>query len=348
METSKRRALGRGLAALLPPAPTARPAPEAPRRADEPVGPVETPAAPDAPPGLRPAEPPRGAATAATATATAADLAPGHVLLPLDAIRPGAAQPRRQFAEPELAALAESIAAQGLLQPVVVRRLPAAPAADTPAGPPAYELVAGERRWRAARMAGLDRIPAVVKEASDRDVLEMALVENLQREDLNPIEVAEAYRALVEDFALTQESIARRVGKQRSTVANHLRLLRLPTEIRDALRAGTITMGHARAVLGLENPALELEAFRRVLAGRLSVRETERLVQQLRAGRPAPRRSPEAGEIERAAARMAERLQRALGTKVEIRARGGRGRIVISYFSNEELDRLLERLEGRA
>lgn len=347
METSKRRALGRGLAALLPPAPTARPAPELPRRADEPVGPVETPTASDAAPGLRPAEPPRGADTTAAAAAAAADLAPGYVLLPLDAIRPGAAQPRRQFAEPELAALAESIAAQGLLQPVVVRRLPAAPA-DAPGGSPAYELVAGERRWRAARMAGLDRIPAVVKEASDRDALEMALVENLQREDLNPIEVAEAYRALVEDFALTQESVARRVGKQRSTVANHLRLLRLPAEIRDALRAGTVTMGHARAVLGLENPALEVEAFRRVLAGRLSVRETERLVQQLRAGRPAPRRPPEAGEVERAVARMAERLQRALGTKVEIRARGGRGRIVISYFSNEELDRLLERLEGRA
>lgn len=316
MDATKRRGLGKGLAALLPTA--------APR----PALPTERPAAAETR-ALEPEPEERG-----------------YFLCEIANIRPNAAQPRRHFPEDELAALAESIAAQGVIQPVVVRRLPAEPAA--PSGGPRYELIAGERRWRAARQAGLHHIPAVVREATDRDALEMALVENLQREDLNPLEVAEAYHTLVEEFALTQEAIARRVGRQRSTVANHLRLLRLPAEVKEALESGAITMGHARAVLGLEDPGLEVTAFKKVLAGRLSVRETERLVQHLReaSARGGPRRADrDAQAAERALARIGERLQRALGTKVEVRARGSRGRIVISYFSNEELDRLLERLE---
>ncbi len=316
MDTLKRRGLGKGLSALLP-----------------------------APP--RPTSGPSGPET--TGPEVAPDRGHGYFLCKVNSIRPNSQQPRRRFAEAELAALAESIAAQGVLQPVIVRRLPAA-AGEAAAR---YELIAGERRWRAAQLAGLAEVPAVVKEASARDALEMALVENLQREDLNPLEVAEAYRALIEEFALTQEEVARRVGRQRSTVANHLRLLRLPVEVKQALESGAITMGHARAVLGLEDAKLELEAFRRVLEGRLSVRETERLVQQLREGRG--RRplagagtgagAPQAGAADRALARVSERLQRALGTRVEIRGRGGRGRILISYYSNEELDRLVERLE---
>lgn len=316
MDATKRRGLGKGLAALLPTA-APRPAP---------------PSSPTAAVDARAAEP---------------EPAPqGYFLCDIDHIRPNATQPRRHFPEPELAALAESIAEQGVIQPVVVRRLPADPAAA--AGGARYELIAGERRWRAARQAGLERVPAVVREATDRGALEMALVENLQREDLNPLEVAEAYRTLAEEFALTQEAIARRVGRQRSTVANHLRLLRLPDEVKQALESGAVTMGHARAVLGLEDAALEVTAFKKVLAGKLSVRETERLVQHLReaSARGGARRADrDAQAVERALARIGERLQRALGTKVEVRARGSRGRIVISYFSNEELDRLLERLE---
>jgi ParB family chromosome partitioning protein len=332
METVRRRALGKGLSALLPTA--GAPQPVQPGVEPEAASGAEAPPVPER----------------------------GYLLLcDVSEIRPSRSQPRRHFPEEELAALAESIAAQGVLQPVLVRRLAAAPpvlgssgpsgeSADTGEPAPRFELIAGERRWRAAQRAGLTRIPAVVKEASDRDALEMALVENLQREDLNPLEVAEAYRTLVEEFALTQEAIARRVGRQRSTVANHLRLLRLPAEVRQALQGGAITMGHARAVLGLEDPALEVQAFRQVAAGRLSVRETERLVQQLREGRARPARRARRGDAaaERAIARLAERLQRALATKVEIKARGPRGRIVISYYSNEELERLLERLEGRA
>ncbi len=313
MDTTRRRGLGRGLAALLP---TTAPRPAAP-----------APAAAES----RALEPDAGS--------------PGYFLCNIRDVRPNAAQPRRQFAEAELASLAESIAAQGVIQPIIVRRLP--PTGAT--GEARYELIAGERRWRAAEQAGLEKIPAVVREATDRDALEVALIENLQREDLNPLEVAEAYRALVEEFALTQEAIARRVGRQRSTVANHLRLLRLPAEVKHALESGVITMGHARAVLGLEDAAVEVEAFRKVLAGKLSVRETERFVQQLReagARGRARKADPDAAAAERALARIGERLQRALGTKVELRARGGRGRIVISYFSNEELDRLLERLES--
>ncbi|HEX7128132.1 MAG TPA: ParB/RepB/Spo0J family partition protein [Thermodesulfobacteriota bacterium] len=315
MDATRRRGLGKGLAALLP---TAAP---------------------------RPATPSASAATETRAEEPDSG-ARGYFLCDIAQIRPNAAQPRRHFSEAELASLAESIAAQGVIQPVVVRRLPAE--ATSPSDGARYELIAGERRWRAARQAGLDRIPAVVREATDRDALEMALVENLQREDLNPLEVAEAYRTLVEEFALTQEAIARRVGRQRSTVANHLRLLRLPAEVKEALESGAITMGHARAVLGLEDPALEVTAFKKVLAGRLSVRETERLVQHLReaSARGRGRRpDPDAQAADRALARIGERLQRALGTKVEVRARGARGRIIISYFSNEELDRLLERLE---
>lgn len=315
MDTTRRRGLGKGLGALLP---TAAPRPQA----EAPAGPADTARAPEPDSGAR-----------------------GYFLCDIAEIQPNISQPRRHFPETELAALAESIAAQGVIQPVIVRRLPAEP------GSARYELIAGERRWRAARQAGLERIPAVVREATDRDALEMALVENLQREDLNPLEVAEAYRTLAEEFALTQEAIARRVGRQRSTVANHLRLLRLPAEVKQALDSGAITMGHARAVLGLENAALEVEAFRRVLAGGLNVRETERLVQHLReAGARGRRRpaDPDAKTAERALARIGERLQRALGTKVEIRARGSRGRIVISYFSQDELERLLERLEREA
>lgn len=315
MDTPKRRGLGRGLSALLPTPALTGEAPAPPTGAS---------------PGLRASvAPPRG-----------------YFHCKLSEIRPNSQQPRRHFAEGELAALAESITAQGVLQPVVVRRIP--PEA-VPAGEPTarYELIAGERRWRAAQQVGLTEIPVVVKEASDRDALEMALVENLQREDLNPLEVAEACRALIEDFALTQEEVARRVGRQRSTVANHLRLLRLPPEVKQALEGRAITMGHARAVLGLEDAQLEVEAFRRVLAGQLSVRETERLVQQLRdtRGRGTAGRGTAPGAGDRTLARLAERLQRALATKVEIRGRGARGRIVISYYSNEELDRLLERLE---
>jgi ParB family chromosome partitioning protein len=219
-----------------------------------------------------------------------------------------------------------------VLTPVVVRR--------TDAG---YQIVAGERRVRAAKLAGLARIPAVVREASDGQALEMALVENLQREDLNPLEAAEAYQRLTAEFGLTQEALAERVGRDRSSVANALRLLRLPKQIREDLADGTLSEGHARALLGLDRPADQLRVRAQVVKRGLTVRATEALVRRLRGPAPArPARSnPDAnlGELE-------DRLRTALGTKVRIQRAGAGGTVELSFFSADDLTRLVELILG--
>jgi len=254
--------------------------------------------------------------------------------IPLAELESNPLQPRRHFDQAALEELASTIKAHGVLTPVVVRRS---------AG--GYQIVAGERRIRAARLAGLTRVPAIVREASNAQALEMALVENLQREDLNPLEAAEAYQRLIEEFGLTQEEVAQRVGRDRSSVANALRLLRLPRRIREDIAAGSLSEGHARALLGLERQADQLKARDRIVAKGLSVRAAEALVRRLKRGdgKGAPR--PAAANPNLQA--LEEQLRQVLGTKVCIARTGPGGTIEISFFSDEDLTRLVELLAGQ-
>lgn len=252
----------------------------------------------------------------------------------IDQIRPGSRQPRAVFQDAPLAELAASIQEQGVLQPVLVRPV---------AG--GYELVAGERRWRAAKVAGLRTIPAMIRQLDDRGALEAALVENLQREDLNPIERAKAYRRLTEEFGLGQEAVARRVGRSQPSVANTIRLLSLPTEVQVAVEAGRLTEGHARALLAIESPARLLDVLRMVEAKGLSVRETELAAKRRVISREiAARRS----SIDQELNIIQRRLSGMLGAPVTISAdTSGRGEIRIAFYSPDDLDRLLVAIERR-
>ncbi len=279
---SRKRALGRGLEALIPP------------RADRESG------------GVR--------------------------QVPVTSVVPNPHQPRQRMDPESLAELAASIKEHGVLQPLIVSTLPG--------DPPRYQLIAGERRLEAARLAGLDVVPVIVKEVTPEQMLELALVENIQRADLNPLEEAAAYRQLVEEFGLTQQEIAERVGKNRVSVANALRLLRLPDFVQSVLAGGQISEGHARALLGLED---DLEAMRlalkKVIGERLSVRQTEELVRRLRAAPPSPKAtrtvSPETRALE-------QEFARALGTKVSLARSKKGGRLTIHFYSEEELQKLYE------
>jgi ParB family chromosome partitioning protein len=243
--------------------------------------------------------------------------------IPVDQIDPNALQPRKAFDPGPLDELARSIKASGLIQPIVVRRV-----RDR------WQIIAGERRWRAAKLAGLARIPAVVREASDGEALELALVENLLREDLNPIEEGEAYQKLLADFGWTQEELGGRVGRDQSTISNCLRVLKLPESIQDDLKTGRLTMGHARALLALPTAAEQLKLRDEILALSLSVRATEEGVHKRRVQPPlARRRSAEIAALE-------ESLQRSLMTKVKIMGTERHGRIEIAYATLEELERL--------
>ncbi|MCS6877739.1 MAG: ParB/RepB/Spo0J family partition protein [Geminicoccaceae bacterium] len=250
--------------------------------------------------------------------------------VPIEFLRPSPLQPRRQFPEAELEELARSIRDKGLLQPLLVR--------PAPAGAPGYEIVAGERRWRAAQRAGLHELPVLVRELADREVLELALVENLQRADLGPLEEARAYRRLIEEFGHDQEEVARVVGRSRSHVANTLRLLSLPEEVARLLEEGKLTAGHARALLGAEDPvALALEVVRR----ELSVRETEALVRAR-----ARRRDKSAGGRQRDPDLVAleRRLATRLGLPIAIRPKARGGSLTIRYSSLEQLEAVIRRL----
>lgn len=252
-----------------------------------------------------------------------------YFLCEIDMIRPNRYQPRRHFAVDELDELAESIRNQGIIQPLLVR------SADV-----GYELVAGERRLRAATQAGLDRVPVVVKDVSDSKMLEISLVENIQRENLNPMEEAEAYHRLITEFDLTQDQAAERVGKSRSAVANFLRLRQLPDPIKATILEGGLSMGHARALLGADTPAKQQAAWREVMAKKLSVRDTEALIKRINAGKK-PVRSPELTPEQRYFNDVSEDLSRHFGTRVNIQRKGKRGRVEIDFFNDEDLDRLL-------
>ena len=248
----------------------------------------------------------------------------------VDRITPSPFQPRRSFDEAKIAELAGSILNQGIIQPLVVR-----PKAD------GFELIAGERRWRAAMKAGLSRVPVVIRDASDHEALQLALVENLQREDLNPIEEANGYRRLQDEFHWSQEEVAEKVAKSRPAIANSLRLLSLPVEVQQEVSAGNLPAGQARALLGLQNEALMISACREVITKGLSTRETEKMIRHLVAGRKRRRAivgtDPDLKTI-------IEELQRALGTRVRLipKPRTNKGRIEIEYYTLPDLERIIQ------
>jgi len=260
----------------------------------------------------------------------------GVTQVPVSAVTPNPMQPRTALDPEALADLAASIREHGLIQPLVV----------TQQGPERYQLIAGERRWQAARLAGLATVPALVKEATPQQVLELALVENIQRADLNPLEEAAAFQQLVDEFGLTQEQVAERVGKSRVAVTNTLRLLRLPAEVKQALADGTVREGHARALLGLPTPEAQVAALKTVVGKDLSVRQTEELVRRLLA-EPPPQKpkdpvNPETEALER-------EFRDTLGTKVALyKSRKGRGRLVIHFYSEEELQTIYDVIVGGA
>lgn len=251
----------------------------------------------------------------------------------IDAIQPGRYQPRTRMDQEALADLASSIKSQGLMQPILVRSISTGN----------YEIIAGERRWRAARMAGLSEVPVVVREVGDNAALAMALIENIQREDLNPIEEAAGIQRLIDEFQMTHEAAAQAVGRSRSAVSNLLRLLSLTPSVRELLEGGTIDMGHARALLAL-SPQRQAEAARIVVGKGLSVRETEQLVASLIKESPTPPKR----RVDRDVARLEEELSERVGTRIEIKPGAkGTGKIVVRYASHDHFDDLVARLATR-
>ena len=253
----------------------------------------------------------------------------------IEQIRPNRFQPRMRFDAVELEELSNSIQEQGILQPLLVRKQTEG-----------YELIAGERRLRAAKMAGLTQVPVVVKRISDSKLLEMSIVENIQRENFNPIEEAEAYHRLITEFDLTQDQAANRVGKSRSAVANFLRLRQLPDPIKETIIDGTLSMGHARALLGVETSAQQSAAWRAVVSKGLSVRQTENLIRRLKSEKKEPQVAKKSSE-DRYLSDLADQLSRFFGTKVVIRKFGQRGKLEIEFYSNDDLDRLIKILKSR-
>jgi ParB family chromosome partitioning protein len=264
-----------------------------------------------------------------------AALAAGAVVqIPIEEITANPTQPRRYFDDKALGELTESIREQGVVQPILLRPIEGG-----------YQIVAGERRYRASCAAGLRTVPAIIRRMDQAQTLEIALIENIQREDLNPVEEAEAYRSLIDQFGYTQEELARRVGKDRSTVSNTLRLLKLPDEVLDALSRQQIAMGHGRALLGLKEHDAIREVFTQIVSDGLSVRQTEDAVR--RAGEPKRTRRT-VKELPKPLEAVQDRLARHLGTRVKLRprARGEGGKIVLEYYTAADLDRLIERIEG--
>jgi ParB family chromosome partitioning protein len=328
MKVSQRPVLGKGLASLLPGA-TAAPSPVV--------------APPSAPTGAEAAGP---ATTLEQIVYGNRDRHPGISMATFDEIQANPYQPRREFDESALIELSQSITANGIIQPLVVRKNPQG----------GYYLIAGERRLRAAKLAGLKQVPIVVRRTTDREALEMALVENIQRQDLNCIDEALAYFQLAQEFSLTQEQVAERVGKERATVANHLRLLKLPEVIIDDLKNGTLTLGHGKALLSLEDSAMRLKARFEILDKKLSVRDTEALVDDMKTAASAPASSPAApvaagqgpspSPLRQRMLSLAQELTRRWSAKVEMRGSERRGKIVFHYASRQELDRILEALQN--
>ncbi len=254
--------------------------------------------------------------------------AQGITEIDINNIQPSEYQPRKRFDESQLEELSLSIKSKGVLQPIIVRK----------ADDGSYRLIAGERRWRAAGMAGLKRIPAIVRDVTEAERVELALIENIQREDLNPIETAEACQRLIKDFHLTQEDLSNALGKQRSSIANYLRLLKLPFDVKQWIAKGDITMGHAKAILSLEKQGDQTEAGRRIIKKRFSVRQAEVLVQRMLRRKPSILKKKKDVHI----TDLEEGLKRFLGTKVKIYKGKKGGRIEVEYYSDDDLIRIIE------
>ena len=259
----------------------------------------------------------------------------GSLSLPISQVEPGLKQPRKRFDESALQDLADSIRTHGVIQPLTVRRLSSG----------YYQIIAGERRWRAAKLAGLTEVPAVIIEADDRKVMELGLIENLQREDLNPVEEANGYKVLMEEYGLTQEEVAHRVGKSRPAVANALRLLALPDPVHQLLEEGKLSAGHARAILAAPSGELQKKLAQKVIAEDLSVRQTEALAKRLAAGEkepPSPPPGPDLSIYLRAAEKS---LATRFGRKVHIVSGKKKGKVELEYYDPEDLNTLLDLLE---
>lgn len=254
----------------------------------------------------------------------------GFFYCPIESISPNPHQPRQNFSDSEMTELANSIKEKGIIQPILVSR-----AKD------GFQLIAGERRWRAAQKAGLDKIPAWIRDASPAEALELALIENIQRKDLNPIEEASAYQEMIQEFNLKQEALSKRIGKDRSTIANLLRLLKLPAIIQQDLIDGQLTAGHARVLVSIESQLVQKEIRDLTIKKSLSVRQIEALVKKTLA-----RKKPESPKKEKGyyIESLAKDLQKSLGTKVAIKRKGEKGRIIIEFYSDEELVRLIDQL----
>lgn len=306
-------ALGRGLGALLTKQPFAN-------KATPPTSPFQS--------------PPDSSASTAPSEAASAD---SVLRVDVSRIHPSALQPRRDFPQESLAELADSIREQGILQPLVVRK-----------DGDSFELIAGERRWRASQLVGLKQVPIIVREANDTTVLEWMLIENLQREGLNPIEEAKGYAQLVEQFSLRQEDVATKVGRSRVAVANALRLLRLPSELQIHLRENRLSVGHAKVLLGLDGPETQTLAAERVIRENLNVRQTEQLVaamqQKAAAGSIAPKGATTSKPQDAHLADLVSKLQERLGTKVGLRYSKGKGAVEIKFFNDDDLQRILDAL----
>ncbi len=259
----------------------------------------------------------------------------GSVSLPISQVEPGLNQPRKRFDEDALADLAESIRVHGIIQPLTVRRLATG----------YYQIIAGERRWRAAKAAGRAEVPAVIIEADDRKVMELGLIENLQREDLNPAEEARGYRTLMEDYGLTQEQVARQMGKSRPAITNTLRLLSLPEEVMKLVEEDALSAGHARAILGAPTAALQKEAAARVVKEGLSVRQTEALVKALQKEKK-EKPKPQGPDLSLYLGELEKDLAGRLGRKVKIAHKGKKGRIELEYYNEQDLEVLLALLQG--
>lgn len=259
----------------------------------------------------------------------------GSVTLPISQVEPGLNQPRKRFDAEALEDLTQSIRIHGIIQPLTVRRLSSG----------YYQIIAGERRWRAAKAAGLMEVPAVIIEADDRKVMELGLIENLQREDLNPAEEARGYKVLMEEYGLTQEQVAQQLGKSRPAVTNTLRLLALPEDILTLVEEGSLSAGHARALLGLPTPDLQREAAKQVIQNQLSVRQTESLVKALQK-KQTSRPKPQAPDLSLYLADLEKGLSSRLGRKVKIAHKGSKGKIELEYYNDQDLETLLSLLQS--
>ena len=258
----------------------------------------------------------------------------GSISLPISQVEPGLNQPRKRFEQGALDDLAESIRVHGIIQPLTVRRLASG----------YYQIIAGERRWRAAKAAGLAEVPAVIIEADDRKVMELGLIENLQREDLNPAEEARGYQTLMQEYGLTQEQVAQQMGKSRPAITNTLRLLALPDEVMGLVEEGTLSAGHARAILGAPTAALQKEAAARVVEGQLSVRQTEALIKALQKEKKDPPK-PQGPDLSLYLGELEKDLGGRLGRKVKIAHKGKKGRIELEYYNEQDLETLLALLQ---